>query len=203
MGYSSQSSQLYKETTLVIILIAPPETELEENTIWIGTTDTVLSESGRAFAAEFARYDMWINPHRVFCAPAAHMVEFTSILLPFAKPILVDEFTDRSMGSLTGRAYRETMEEFPRRNWLAWQRSYWTAPPEGESLFEISERVLGAFRSKVLPIPLTENVMIVCAPDVMRIILGYLTHTEEVDVPKISIEPVVPYVVNGAIGVTD
>lgn len=184
----------------MIILIAPPESELEEKTIWVGNTDSKLSASGREFAIEFARYDMWVNPSRVYCAPAAHMVEFASILLPLTKIILTDEFTDRSMGSLTGRPYRETMEEFPRRNWLSWQRSYWTAPPDGESLFEISERVLSAFQTKVLPIPSAENVMIICAPDVMRIILGYLTHVEEPEVPKITIEPVVPYVVNGPVG---
>jgi broad specificity phosphatase PhoE len=101
------------------------------------------------------------------------------------------------MGSLTGRHYRETMAEFPRRNWLGWQRSYWIAPPAGESLFDISDRVLTAFRLKVLPIAAHENVIVVCASDILRILVGYVTKTDESDIPKFDVQPAVPYVIRG------
>ena len=185
--------------TLVLIFIAPPETELEEKRIWVGNTDSKLSKAGYESAVDFARHDMWLKPTRIYCPPASHILEFVSILLPFSTPTIVEEFTDRSMGSLTGRDYRETMAEFPRRNWLGWQRSFWIAPPNGESLFDISDRVITAFRVKILPVSSSETVLIVCAPDVMRILLGFLTHTEEPEVPKLTIEPVIPYVVNGHI----
>jgi broad specificity phosphatase PhoE len=106
------------------------------------------------------------------------------------------------MGTLTGRSYRETLAEFPRRNWLAWQRQFWIAPPGGESMFDISERVLTAFRTKVLPIPAAETVVILCAPDIIRLVVGYLTHVEEEEVMKLKVEPVVPYVINGDIEVS-
>ena len=185
--------------TLVLILLSPSETELEEKRIWVGNTGSKLSKDGYEAASDIARHDMWLRPARNSSAPASNMLEFVSILLPFSSPTIVEEFTDRSMGSLTGRDYRETMGEFPRRNWLAWQRSFWIAPPDGESLFDISDRIITALRAKVLPIPAAETVLIVCAPDVMRILLGFLTHTEEPEVPKLAIEPVVPYVVNGDI----
>jgi 2,3-bisphosphoglycerate-dependent phosphoglycerate mutase len=183
----------------VLIFLAPPETELEEKKIWLGNTSSVLSKAGREAAIDFARNDMWMKPSRVFGAPAEHIIEFSSIILPFFTPTIVEEFTDRSMGSLTGRGYRETMLEFPRRNWLAWQRSFWNAPPQGESLFDISDRVITAFQVKVLPISITETVLIICAPDIMRILLGFLTKTEETELHKMNIEPIVPYVVNGII----
>lgn len=184
----------------MLILLSPPETEFDEKTLWTGTADTKLTERSRLDAAEFFRFNMWIHPDRSYCPRAAHMTEFASVIVPFATPIVLDELADRDMGSLTGLPYRETMAEFPRRNWLSWQRSFWTAPPDGESLFDISDRIIGAFVSKILPIPSAETVLILCAPDVMRILIGYLTHSEEADIPKIFIDPMVPHVINGNIG---
>ncbi len=186
----------------MLVLLTSPETEAAEKTIWIGNTDTKLSETGRNQAVEFAQYDLWFVPHRIFSAYTAHMIELTTIILAAVSDkdidvTLLPELADRSMGSLTGRAYRETMMEFPRRNWLAWRRSYWSPPPDGESLFDISDRILTAFRTKILPIPATENVLIICAPDVIRLIIGHLTHIEEPEVSKIVVEALVPYCING------
>lgn len=181
----------------MLILLSPPETEADKNTLWLGTSSSKLSERGRDNASDFARRDMWIKPDRVYCAPAEHLIELISFLLPNVKPIVLNELLDRSMGSLTNRSYRETMMEFPRRNWLAWQRSYWTAPPDGESLFDISDRVLTAFRTKILPVPSRETVLVVCAPDVMRLLIGSLTHREEAEIPQIIVEELIPYVING------
>lgn len=183
----------------MLILISPPETDMEEQDLWVGNTGSKLSEKGRNRAAEFALYDMWINPTRVYTSDMSHITEFCSIILPETTPIQLPEFNDRSMGNLTGRSYRETMNEFPRRNWLGWQRSYWVAPPDGESLFDITHRVLTALRVKVLPVEANEKVLIIVAPDIMRLIIGYLTKMEEIEIPKISVESMIPYVVNGAV----
>lgn len=183
----------------MLIFLAPPETEAEKETIWLGNTSSKLSAHGIWMAQEFATYDMWIKANRLYVAPAEHLLEYANIMLPSIVPVSVEEFTDRSLGTLTGRAYRETMKEFPRRNWLAWERNYWTAPPEGESLFDISDRVLSAFRSKVLPVEAREHVVIIAAPDVIRLILGFVLKTEEPEIPKLTVEPVIPYVINGEV----
>jgi broad specificity phosphatase PhoE len=184
----------------VLILLSPPETALEEQTIWVGNADSKLSQRGHAAAKEFALYDMWIIPDRVYTSPVNHMLEFCSIILPETTPIQLPNLIDRSMGTLTGRTYRETMAEFPRRIWLAWQRSYWSAPPDGESLFDISDRVITTFRTQILPIEAHKTVLLIVAPDVMRLIIGYLVKMEEIEIPRISVEPLVPYVVNGTVG---
>ena len=185
----------------MLVLLAQPQTELEEQARWLGTLDSFLSERGRYAAIDFSRHDMWIKPDRVYLAPAAQHVELAKILsLDF---IPLPELSDRSMGSLSGRPYRETMAEFPRRNWLVWQRSYWTAPPEGESLFDISDRVLRAFTTKILPITAGETVLIICSANIIRLIIGYLRHLEEDEIPKIAVEGLVPYVINSALGCTE
>lgn len=185
----------------MLILITPPENELEEQDIWVGNAESILSKKGHDSATEFARNDMWISPNRVYMPPAKHMVEFCSIILPnFCEPTQLPELASRSMGSIQGRGYRETMNEFPRRNWLAWQRSYWSAAPDGESLFDISDRVITAFRVKILPVESRESVLLVVAPDVMRLLIAYLQKMEEIEIPKISVESMIPYVVNGSIG---
>lgn len=186
----------------MLLLISPSQTEAERDNLWLGNQDSKLSEDGRAAATEFAKHAGWIKPARLYTSPAAHVREFAETVLPAAERQSMLDFADRSMGTLTGRSYRETLAEFPRRNWLAWQRQFWIAPPGGESMFDISERVLTAFRTKVLPIPAAETVVILCAPDIIRLVVGYLTHVEEEEVMKLKVEPVVPYVINGDIEVS-
>lgn len=180
----------------MLILIAPPQTIHETEQIWTGNTDTTLSEVGLTVARSLAWYDS-VDVDRAFVAPAEHFQEFAKIILTRLEWETIPELTDRSMGTLTGRVYRATMAEFPRRNWLAWHRSYWTAPPEGQSFFDISDRVLTFFRTKILPIAAHDRVAIIAAPDVLRIIIGHCSKTEEAEVPKIRIEPCIPHVVNG------
>ena len=180
----------------MLILIAPSETCHQLNETWIGNTDTTLTETGVNEARNFAWHDA-IVADRAYVAPAAHIQEFAKIVLVKYEYEVLPELSDRSMGTLTGRGYRETMAEFPRRNWLAWHRSYWVAPPEGESFFDISERVLTALRTKIKPVADGEYVAVIAAPDVLRVLIGYLSKTDETDVPKIRIEPCVPHVVNG------
>lgn len=180
----------------MLILIAPPETEHDLTETWTGNTDTALSEAGRG-AAENLRYFDSIDVDRAFVAPQAHHVEFAKIVLTRREYEAMPEMSDRSMGTLTGRTHRETMGEFPRRNWLAWHRSYWTAPPAGESFFDISERIRTALQTKIMPIGQNDRVAIIAAPDVLRLIVAYINKTDEIDVPKIRIEPCVAHVLNG------
>lgn len=179
----------------MLVLLCHPETQMQAETLWLSTLDSVLSEAGRTEAETLAGYNRVVS-ERAYVGPADHVREFAKIIL-HNNFETVEEFADRSMGTLTGRSYRDTLAEFPRRNWLAWQRSYWSAPPEGESLFDISDRVLTAFRTRILPVRSTETVAIICAADVMRILIGYLSRTEEIEVPKIKIEPAVPYTIQG------
>lgn len=178
----------------MLVIICHSETELEAGTIWQGTQSSCLSTNGREIAEELAQYNR-VVANRAYAGPSEHTIEFAKIILD-REFVVVPEFVDRSMGSLTGRTYRETMIEFPRRNWLAWQRSYWSAPPDGESLFDISDRVLSAFRSKVLPVAANEVVAVVCSRDIVRLLLGFLGKIEEVDLPHFVVQPGIPYVIN-------
>ena len=180
----------------MLILLAPSQTYHQVDEIWTGNTDTNLSPDGIRDASTLQWYDA-VHAERAFVAPATHMQEFAKIVLVTGEYEVLPELTDRSMGTLTGRGYRETMLEFPRRNWLAWQRSYWIAPPEGESFFDINDRVLTAFRTKILPITAIEHVCIIAAPDVLRILIGHLTKLEETEIPKIRIESCVPHTITG------
>jgi 2,3-bisphosphoglycerate-dependent phosphoglycerate mutase len=178
----------------VLVLLSPPATKLEEETLWLGTLESNLSDDGRVQAEVFARSNR-THYDRAYIGPGSHLDEFAQIVLPIT-PTRITEFASRSMGTLTGRPYRETMQEFPRRNWLAWQRSYFIAPPDGESFFDISERVLTAFRTKILPIEESTNVIIIAAPDVLRILIGHLSNYDETSIPKVVIESVIPYLIH-------
>lgn len=176
----------------MLILISPPQTEHEVAQIWTGNTDTHLTEDGVKIAKALGTLDA----KYAFIAPSAHAKEFAKIVVR-CECLEVPAFADRSMGKLTGRAYRETMAEFPRRNWLAWNRSYWQSAPEGESFFDISDRVLTAFRTQILPILAFNRVAVIAAPDVLRLIIGHCSKIEEGEVPRIRVESCVPHVVNG------
>jgi|ERR1044071_681970 2,3-bisphosphoglycerate-dependent phosphoglycerate mutase len=178
----------------MLTLICHPETELQEQKLWQGTLDSQLSANGLQIAHELEP----IAAERAYVAPSSHVLQFAKIILKNEFTV-IPQFADRSMGNLTGREYRQTLNEFPRRNWLAWHRSYWTAPPDGESLFDISDRVLTTFRTQVAPVLATEKVAIVCAADVLRMLIGYITKQDETELMKIEIQSAIPYVVNGEI----
>ncbi len=180
----------------MLVFLCPPETKMQAETLWLGNRDSELTSEGRKLAEELAYWDL-VQNDRAYLAPSSHVAEFASIVLMNPYVEVVDAFTDRSMGTLTGRTYRETLAEFPRRNWLAWQRSYWTEPPEGESFFDITDRVMTAFRTEILPIKSSEIVAVIAGADVLKILIGFLSNKSEAEIPKISIEPVVPYIIKG------
>lgn len=187
----------------MLVLLALPETEADKQTKFIGTLNTTLSEEGKSSITElldFFHPPAWFNINRLYIAPQYQFKELANLAFPNIVAESIIEFNNRDMGSLTGMLYKEAMQEFPRRNWLAWERSFWIAPPDGESLFDISDRVLSGFCNKILPISAHEVTWIIAPVDVLKIIIGFVTHANEDQIPSIGIEPMIPHTLVDSIG---
>lgn len=179
----------------MLILLAFLSSEPSESGIW-NTEDHLPIEDNRYLLSK----NIFNNIDRVYSSPSILCTVMIETLIKQGNNVsYLEGLRDRSLGSLSGRDYKETMKEFPRRKWLEWQRSYWVSPPEGESFFDLSDRIKRVLLSNILPIGLTETVLIIAAPNVLRVIIGYLNNIEEAQIPHIPIEKGIPYVINGEI----
>jgi broad specificity phosphatase PhoE len=170
----------------------------QESHIWPSNNDSPLSlvnyEQLHDIKKDLSPVD------RIFAAQSLDVTQMLQIIAPSEMTIsYMENLRDRSMGTLSGKTHKETIKDFPRRHWLRWERSYWVQPPDGESFFDISDRVLKTFTLKILPVGLTEKVLVIAPSVVLKLIIGYISKMDEDFIPKINIEGLMPYVINGEI----
>nr|CRI42988.1 2,3-bisphosphoglycerate-dependent phosphoglycerate mutase [Chlamydia pneumoniae] len=58
---------------------------------------------------------------------------------------------ERMYGELQGKNKKQTAEQFGEEQVKLWRRSYKTAPPQGESLYDTKQRTLPYFEKNILP----------------------------------------------------
>lgn len=106
------------------------------------------------------------------------------------------ELRERSGGSMEGMEYAEMRKILAPRKYKLWQRDYFEAPPDGESLKDVEDRVLPYLKEYVFPLVNDgKNVLLVAHSGVIRVILGYIKKAEEPDIVKWNIENAIPYFV--------
>lgn len=73
------------------------------------------------------------------------------------------QINERCYGSLQGGSKEEAKKLFGAETVQKWRRSYEGVPPEGESLKQTAQRVLGFFREEVLPKVQRGEQVLICA----------------------------------------
>jgi alpha-ribazole phosphatase len=113
-------------------------TEANENGIYIGTTDTPLSQKGAAALA--AKMDEFVYPtvHRVYSSPLKRCTETADILFPYTEMCTVEDFRELNLGEFENKSVDELLKREDYKNWLRGGKD--TRPPKGESLEEMTAR---------------------------------------------------------------
>jgi len=187
----------------MLVLVRHGETVGNRDMIWSGSSETPLTEQGVQQAIEVGRELTDITFDRVYSSPLSRALETCNYILA-ARPIYVgkpihirNEFIERSYGVLEGRDYKTTMAEFPRRKWLEWERDYLIAPPGGESLSQVEERMSGILKAEVFPLMRAgKAVLIVAHTNVIKTIIGLCKGLDEDETCQLTIEHAIPYVIN-------
>ena len=186
----------------MLTLIRHGETEANVERRKTGQIETPLTENGISQAKSVAEDHNGYEYDYVFTSPLSRCVDTTQYAIGQRHPqdtwIRVEELMERSGGVLEGMLYSDMRKTMPPRQYKLWQRDYFEAPPMGESMADVHDRVIPWFKENVLPLVNNGSNVWICTHDiVMKILIGYIKGLNEVEIPKLKIGNCVPYVLYG------
>jgi len=150
-----------------LIVVRHGETTYNAGDIWTGVTDVDLTEAGHADAREMGRLLHDIRIDRVYVSCLKRTTQTRDDLLEAhgrASPICkkTAALNERDYGDYTGIDKTLIREEFGQIRFLDIRRSFDAVIPNGESLRDVSERVVPWYLANVVPLVLAgQNVLIV------------------------------------------
>jgi len=107
------------------------------------------------------------------------------------------KLNERDYGDLVGLNKKETAEKFGEDQVHIWRRSYDTAPPNGESLKDVVERVSPYFREFIRPLlDQKKNILIVAHGNSLRAMMIELGMYKPEAISKIEISTGCPLCIN-------
>ena len=137
-------------TGTILTLIRHGETSANTDGVWHGSTDTPLTERGRAQAERVARYaaeNLKTSATAIYASPLAR-ARHTAAAVGRALDLPVQQdagLTEYDLGSWEGRSYRELYQV--ERLWDKMREDHDFAPHGGESPRQVVTRFVGALRA--------------------------------------------------------
>lgn len=117
-------------------------TEANEKGIYIGRTDTPLSQKGASqLAAKMDEFD-YPSVHRVYSSPLRRCTETAEILFPYTEMCTVDDLRELDLGEFENKSVDELLGREDYDKWLKGGKD--ARPPHGESLEEMTARIYKA-----------------------------------------------------------
>lgn len=190
----------------MLIILSHGATVAQDDNIVSGQINDQLTESGKLEAIEAGRsladYDIDV----VFCSDLERCQDTANIVMAGnnfsddVELVLVQELRERSFGSLEGTPYPVVRKELPPKKYKLWNRDYFEAPPQGESLQDVEQRVIPFLKENAFPlVDDNKTVLIVTHNDVVKTIIGHLKKAEETAIIKWKIDDAIPYFFYGNI----
>ncbi|HEY5695790.1 MAG TPA: 2,3-diphosphoglycerate-dependent phosphoglycerate mutase [Candidatus Saccharimonadales bacterium] len=147
---------------------------------WTGLTDVELTADGREEAKRAARTLEDIDLHRAYTSKlkrAKHTLDEIVAHL-HKKDIARSEHADlneRDYGDLTGKNKWQVKEKYGEEKFTAWRRSWDHPVPGGETLKDVSERVLPFYEQHILAdLKQGKNVIVAAHGNSLRALIKYL-----------------------------
>jgi 2,3-bisphosphoglycerate-dependent phosphoglycerate mutase len=104
-------------------------------------------------------------------------------------------FNERHYGDLQGLNKAETADKYGQEQVLQWRRSFSVRPPNGESIQDVTYRVMPFFRWTVLPlVQAGKNVLVTASANSMRPIIRYFDDLDEETTATMEIPLCTPYI---------
>jgi len=174
-----------------LFVIRHGQSEWNELNKFTGLTDIDLTSNGRTEASDAGRILRNSNINTFFSSNlqrAIHTAEIISEWQSSQKVQQVPEFRERDYGDLTGKNKTELDEEHGDAQVKIWRRSYIVAPPNGENLKQVRERVGVAYDEHVKPlIDANKNVLIVAHGNSIRALFVHLGIKNETSIESFEI----------------
>lgn len=160
--------------------------------LWTGLTDIPLSDKGREEAKAAANKIKHISFDICFTSALARAKQTLDQILKVLNqklPIVTSKaLNERDYGELTGKNKWKIKEEFGEEQFLKWRRSWDVAPPGGESLKDVYNRVVPYYRDNILPkLAERKNILISAHGNSLRALVKYLENITDEQIAKLEI----------------
>jgi probable phosphoglycerate mutase len=148
-------------------------TDYNKQGCYLGRTDISLNENGRKQAVETKQHLDKLNIDIVISSPLKRTLETTEIIKPNHSEIISEmAFIERSVGVYEGLTKDEAKEKYPALFERNITRIFNEAPPNGETIAEVQNRVFDAL-DKIGSIYEGKNILIVTHAFVAKVINKY------------------------------
>lgn len=167
-----------------LVLLRHGESVWNKENIFTGFTDVDLSEAGMAEARQAGRLLKHIPFDVVFTSTLKRAYTTAELALkeagqPGLEMIRHDDLRERDYGDLTGLNKDETRRKYGEEQVHIWRRGYDVAPPGGECLKDVVDRVKPYYEAHIEPaVAAGKNVLVAAHGNSLRamlIILGERT----------------------------
>lgn len=150
---------------------------------WTGLTDVALTDQGRDEARQAGRLLESINLHRAYTSTLQRAKHTLDEVLEELGLVDIErsehaEINERDYGDLTGKNKWQVREEHGEEQFMKWRRSWDYPVPGGETLKDVSGRVLPFYEQRVLEdLKAGKNVIVAAHGNSLR---ALMKHLEEV-----------------------
>lgn len=147
---------------------------------WTGLTDVNLTDEGRIEAQRAAKTLEDIDIHRAYSSELTRAKHTLDEIVNHLDKTDVErtehpELNERDYGELTGKNKWQVREEYGEEKFQAWRRSWDHPVPGGETLKDVSERVLPFYEQRILDdLKNGKNVIVAAHGNSLRALIKHL-----------------------------
>lgn len=184
----------------VLILLRHGQSQWNLENRFAGWSDIPLTDRGREDAVRAAQSLKSFTLQRAFTSRLSRASDTLRIILKTLGqttiPVEADAaLNERHYGDLQGLNKAETAEKFGKEQVQQWRRSYFTRPPNGESMEDCEKRTLPYFLQKIFPsVAQGETVLVAAHGNSLRPIIKYLDELTPESAATLEIGLCTPYI---------
>ncbi len=176
-----------------LVLVRHGQSEWNVLGQWTGLTDVSLTDEGRQEAQRAAATLQDIDLHRAYTSTlqrAKHTLD--EIMTHLDRYDLARsehaELNERDYGDLTGKNKWQVRDEYGEEKFQAWRRSWDHPVPGGETLKDVSERVLPFYEQHILEdLKQGKNVIVAAHGNSLRALIKHLEGVADDDAHTVEI----------------
>lgn len=168
-----------------LILVRHGQSEWNLLGQWTGLTDIPLTDQGREEARQAGKLLENIDLHRAYTSKlqrAKHTLDevLEQVGVSDIERSEHDEINERDYGELTGKNKWQVKEEHGEEQFMKWRRSWDFPVPGGETLRDVSRRVLPFYEQRILDdLKSGKNVIVAAHGNSLRALMKYLDEVSD------------------------
>ncbi len=160
---------------ITLYIVRHGETDYNKECRYLGRTDLALNSTGIHQAEELAEKIKDIPIDVVVSSPLKRTLQMARIIMPGKEIIQDNHFIERSPGVYEGLTKEEAKSKYPDLYRKVVTRIFNEAPPQGETIKQVQDRVFNGLDDLKLKYP-DRNILLVTHAFIAKVINKYFHH---------------------------